>query len=178
MSPLSSSVYSSIFTYNPYVLISSYQYFTFLASIGPHQITCISHIILALWMKHLEIVHKHVKWLHLYTPTSCQKQTCQPSTKVSWKFDKLFATYSSLSRSDLSAFQPFGPFSLSSLSMLLPCQQHSVTFHCDWTFYYTGMLKADCKTTHTIINTAYPSSLFKYFASFTALAIFIVSCTR
>ena len=30
--------------HNPYVLISSYQYFIFLASIGPHQITCISHM--------------------------------------------------------------------------------------------------------------------------------------
>ena len=168
---------SSIFTYNPYVLISSYQYFTFLASIEPHQITCISHIILTLWMKHLEIVQKHVKWLHLYTPVWAVRNKL---ANLQQKFLENLTnyTYSRLSRSDLSAFQPFGPFSLSSLSMLLPCLQHSETFHCDWTFYYTGTLKADCKTTHEIINTAYPSSLFKFFASFAALATFIVSCTR
>ena len=42
MSPLSKSVYSSVFTYNPNVLMRPYQHLTTKASIEPHHITCIS----------------------------------------------------------------------------------------------------------------------------------------
>ena len=36
MSPSSNSVYSSVFTYNPYVLTRLYRHLTFVALIGPH----------------------------------------------------------------------------------------------------------------------------------------------
>ena len=42
MSPLSNSVYSSVFTYNPNVLMRRYQYLTTKALIEPHQITCVT----------------------------------------------------------------------------------------------------------------------------------------
>ena len=41
MSPLSNSVYSSVFMYNPNVLTRPYRYLTTKASIEPHHITCI-----------------------------------------------------------------------------------------------------------------------------------------
>jgi len=43
MSPLSNSVYSSVFTYNPYVLTRPYRHLTFVALIELHRITCVSH---------------------------------------------------------------------------------------------------------------------------------------
>ena len=42
MSPLSNSVYSSVFTYNPNVLTRRYQHLTTKASIEPHHITCVT----------------------------------------------------------------------------------------------------------------------------------------
>jgi len=43
MNLLSNSVYSSAFTYNPYVLTRPYRHLTFVALIEPHKITCVSH---------------------------------------------------------------------------------------------------------------------------------------
>ena len=42
MSPLSNSVYSSVFTYNPNVLMRRYRHLTTKALIEPHHITCIT----------------------------------------------------------------------------------------------------------------------------------------
>ena len=42
MSPLSNSVYSSVFTYNPNVLARQYRHLTTKASIGPHHIMCVT----------------------------------------------------------------------------------------------------------------------------------------
>ena len=42
MSPLSNSVYSSVFMYNPNVLTRSYQHLTTKVSIELHHITCVS----------------------------------------------------------------------------------------------------------------------------------------
>ena len=42
MSPLSNSVYSSVFTYNLNVLMRQYRHLTTNASIEPHQITCVT----------------------------------------------------------------------------------------------------------------------------------------
>ena len=42
MSPLSNSVYSSVFTYNPNVLTGWYRHLTTKASIELHQITCVT----------------------------------------------------------------------------------------------------------------------------------------
>ena len=82
MSPLSSSVYSSVLTYNPNVLMRPYQYLTTKASKQLHHIICVS----------LEISISIVKFgdqAHAYrvdTLTSHQKRTrCQ----VSWLFDEL-----------------------------------------------------------------------------------------
>ena len=42
MSPLSNSVYSSVFTCNPNVLMRPYRHLTTKASIEPHHLTCVS----------------------------------------------------------------------------------------------------------------------------------------
>ena len=42
MSPLSNSVYSSVFMYNPNVLTKWYRHLTTKASIQPYQITCVT----------------------------------------------------------------------------------------------------------------------------------------
>ena len=88
MSPSSNSVYSSVFTYNPYVLIRPYRHLTFMALIGPHWIMCVSHLIVAFQLWDLETVYECV-WMPLDTLTNCLKLTYRPSTKVSWLFDKL-----------------------------------------------------------------------------------------
>ena len=41
MSPLSNSIYSSVFTYNPNVLTRLYLHLTTKASLEPHHITCV-----------------------------------------------------------------------------------------------------------------------------------------
>ena len=60
MSPLSNSVYFGVFVYNPYVLNKPYQHLTFVASIGPHRITLVSHNIrVLLW--DFETVYRHAE---------------------------------------------------------------------------------------------------------------------
>jgi len=65
MSLLSNSVYSSVFTYNPYVLTRPYQHLTFIASIEPHQITCISHDINILIVGFGDRACTHAEWMPL-----------------------------------------------------------------------------------------------------------------
>ena len=43
MSPLSNSVYSSVFMYNPNVLTRRYRHLTTKTSIEPHHLTCVAH---------------------------------------------------------------------------------------------------------------------------------------
>ena len=99
MSPSSNSVYSSVFMYNPYVLTRPYRHFTFVASIGPHRIMWISHNNNVSILGFRDNTHA----CSMNTTTSHQKLTCHPSTRVSWLFDKLSVTHSSLSASHHSA---------------------------------------------------------------------------
>ena len=75
MSPSSNSVYSSVFTYNPYVLTRPYRHLTFVASIEPHCITCISHDI--------SVLIDRARACRMDTPCR-QKRSRRSSTKVSW----------------------------------------------------------------------------------------------
>ena len=76
MSPLSNSVYSSVFTYNPYVL--TYQHLTTKPLIELHHIKCVS----------LDISILIVRFgRYPYEPS---EMNSPPSTKVSWLFDKLY----------------------------------------------------------------------------------------
>ena len=128
MSPSSNSVYSSVFTYNPYVFTRPYQHLTFVASIEPHRITCISHDI--------SVSIDRACACRMDTP-SCQKRTRRLSTKISWLFDKLHYPSCLLGFFDL--FNTF--FEFSALLWLLQAfqlhavQQHRVPFHCDRAFY-------------------------------------------
>ena len=84
--PLSNSVYSSVFTYNPHVLTRSYRYLTIRTSIEPHHIMCISLDINALIARFGD----QVCVCKLDTLTSHQKQIHCPSTKFPWlSVDKL-----------------------------------------------------------------------------------------
>ena len=85
MSPLSNSAYSSVFMYNPRVLTRPYRHLTTKALIELHHITCVSLDISVLMVRFGDRAHV----CRIDTPTSCQKQTCHPSTKVSWLFDEL-----------------------------------------------------------------------------------------
>ena len=85
MSPLSKSVYSSVFMYNPNVLMRRHRHLTTKASIEWHQIMCVT----------LNISIFNVRFgdrvcaCRVDTPTSHPRtQTCRPSTKVSLLFDK------------------------------------------------------------------------------------------
>ena len=86
MNLLSNSVYSSVFTYNPNVLMRPYRHLTAKASIEPHHITCISLEINVLIVRFGD----RASVCSVDTPTSHQKRTCLPSTKVSWLFDELY----------------------------------------------------------------------------------------
>ena len=67
------------------MLTRPYQHLTTKASIEPHHIKCISLDISILIMRFGDQAHKS----RVDTPTSHQKWTYYPSTKVSWLFDKL-----------------------------------------------------------------------------------------
>ena len=82
---LRNSVFSSVFTYNPNVLTRKYQHLTTKALIEPHHITCISLDISVLIVRFGDPAHT----CRVDIPTSHQKRTRHPSTKVSWIFDKL-----------------------------------------------------------------------------------------
>ena len=75
MSLSSNSVYSSVFTYNPYVLTGPYRYLTFMASVEPHRTMCIPDYISISIVGFGDSTHTY----KVDTPTSHQKQTCYPS---------------------------------------------------------------------------------------------------
>ena len=82
MSPLSNSVYSSVFTYNPYsyVLTRPYQHLTTKTLIEPHHITCVSLDISILIVRFGDQTctrRVHISMNH------------QNSLPVSWLFDQL-----------------------------------------------------------------------------------------
>ena len=85
MSPLSDSVYSNVFMYNPNVLTRPYQQLTTKALIEPHHITCISLNISILIMKFGD----QARVSRVDTPMSHQKGAHCPLTNVSWLFDEL-----------------------------------------------------------------------------------------
>ena len=87
MSPLSNSVYSSIFSYNPNVLTRWYRHLTTKASIEPHQIMCVTLNINAFIVRFGD--QAHACRVDMYTLRAIQERTCHPSIKVSWLFDKL-----------------------------------------------------------------------------------------
>jgi len=129
MSPSSNSVYSSVFTYNPYVLTRPYRHLTFVASIEPHRITCVSHDI--------SVSIDQARACRMDTPNR-QKRTRCSSTIVSWLFsDELH--YPSWLLGFFDLFNTF--FEFSALLWLLQAfqlhavQQHRVPFHCDRAFY-------------------------------------------
>ena len=74
MSPLSNSVYSSVFTYNPNVLMRQYQHLTTKALIEPHHITCVSLDISVLIVRFGD----QARVCRVDTPTSHQKRTHHP----------------------------------------------------------------------------------------------------
>ena len=128
MSPSSNSVYSSVFTYNPYVLTRPYRHLTFVASIEPHRITCVSHDI--------SVSIDRARACRMDTP-SHQKRTCRSSTKVSWLLTN-FITHRGCSDSSTYSIL-FFEFSallwLFQAFQLHTVQQHRVPFHCDRAFY-------------------------------------------
>ena len=85
MSPLSNSVYSSVFMYNPNVLTRQYRHLTTKALIEPHQIMCVTLNISVFIVRFGD----RARTCRVDTPTSFREQTCHPSTKVSWVFDEL-----------------------------------------------------------------------------------------
>ena len=90
MSPLSNSVYFSVFVYNPYVLNRPYQHLIFVASIGPHQITLVSHNISILLCYFETVLSAHA--CRKDTSTSHQKQIAAPQ-KVSWLSDEFSVAF-------------------------------------------------------------------------------------
>ena len=86
MSPLSNSVYSSVFTYNSNVLTRQYRHLTTKDSIEPHHSTCFTLDITILIVKFGD----RARACRVDTPTSHPRTNSPPfSTKVSWLFDKL-----------------------------------------------------------------------------------------
>ena len=85
MSPLSNSVYSSIFTYNSNVLTRPYQHLTTKALIEPHHITCVL-LEISIFIVRFE---DRACACRVDIPTSHRKRTHRPSTTVSWLFDEL-----------------------------------------------------------------------------------------
>ena len=81
MSPLSNPVYSSVFTYNPNVLMRPYKHLTIKASIQLHHLMCIT-LDISLLIVTLCCA------CSVDSPASHQKQICLPSTKVSRLFDE------------------------------------------------------------------------------------------
>ena len=72
MSPLSNSVYSSVFMYNLYVLTGPYRHLALVALIGPHQIKCFTYNIIILIVRFGD----SAQVCRMDTPTSSQKQIC------------------------------------------------------------------------------------------------------
>ena len=70
MSPLSNSVYSSVFMYNPNVLTRRYRHLTTKASIEPHDITCVTLDISVLIVRFGDRAHA----CRVDTPTSHQNE--------------------------------------------------------------------------------------------------------
>ena len=82
MSPLSNSIYSDVFTYNPNVLMRPYRHLTTKASIEPHHLMCVSLDISVLIVRFGD----RARTCRVDTPT---KRTRHHSIKVSWLFDEL-----------------------------------------------------------------------------------------
>ena len=99
MSPLSNSVYSSVFTYNPNVLTRQYWYLTTKALIEPHHLTCVLLYVSVLIVRFGD----RACTCRVDTPTSHWKRTRRPSLKVSWIFDELSDNNTSDDEVSLSA---------------------------------------------------------------------------
>ena len=110
MSLLRNAVYSSVFRYNPNVLMRPYRHLTTKASIEPNHITC---ILLDISILNVRFGDKACA-CKVDTPMSHQKQTDHPSTKVSWLFDKLFDNNASDNGLSLSASVPVNKTNLGS----------------------------------------------------------------
>ena len=136
MSPSSNSVYSSVFTYNPYVLTRPYRHLTFVASIEPHRITCVSHDI--------SVSIDRARACRMDTP-SHQKRTCRSSTKVSWLLTN-FITHRGCSVSSTYTFfssflrycGSFKPFNFTPFS--------NIVCHSTVMSVLLNTFKTDCKT--------------------------------
>ena len=83
MSPLSNSVYSSVFTYNPNVLTRRYRHLTAKALIEPHHITCITISVLMVRFGDRAFACR------VDTLRAIRQQTRHPSTDVFWLFNEL-----------------------------------------------------------------------------------------
>ena len=77
MSPLSNSVYSSVFMYNPNVLMRRYRHLTAKASIEPYHITCITLDISVLIVRFGDQAHAY----RVDTPTSHPRTNLSPFSK-------------------------------------------------------------------------------------------------
>ena len=74
MSPLSNSVYSSVFTYNPNVLMRRYRQLTTKASIEPHHIMCVTPYISVLIVRFGD----RARACRVDTPTSYSRTNLPP----------------------------------------------------------------------------------------------------
>ena len=117
--------------YNPYVLTRPYRHLTFVASIVLHRIPHMSStIILAIRLWDLETIQAY----RMNIPTSRQKQTHHPSTKVSWLFNELSVANSSLSTSRCSATSC--DVTLLSSILLQECLKRTI-----WSLYHLSLFK-------------------------------------
>ena len=74
MCPSSTSVYSSVFTYNPYVLTSLYRHLSFMALIRPHQIVCFTYNISISTLGFGDnLMSQHAEWIPLNTHKLSEK---------------------------------------------------------------------------------------------------------
>ena len=86
MSPLSNSVYSSVFMYNPNVLTRQHRHLTTKASIEPHHITCVTFDICVFIVRFGD----RARTYRVDTPTSHPRMNLPPfNKKLSWLFDEL-----------------------------------------------------------------------------------------
>ena len=86
MSPLSNSVYSSVFTYNPNVLTRQYRHLTTKALIEPHHIMCITICVLMVRFGDRSLACR------VDTLRAIRQQTRHPSTDIFWLFNELSDT--------------------------------------------------------------------------------------
>ena len=77
MSPLSNSVYSSVITYNPNVLMRWYQHLTNKASIEPYHITCVTLEITVFFVRFRD----RTRACRVDTPTSHPRMNLPPFNK-------------------------------------------------------------------------------------------------